>query len=636
VRSARAKITDQITSPRKESYDGKTDRNMREASHYTTSQNKMYLEKLAAYKKTENYDGDVQKAKQREIDLMNKMLKSEELWNEKYLQQEKQKLENDKRMNELEQRKQRDIKKRQQEAIRREKEKLMNQQMEERRIRKEAFERIRKEREQKEIEEDKKLKQERKKQELIREKEMSRKAKLERLERQRVEEARMQEEKMRALLKKEKEREEALRQSQETERKRSLERKNKMEAFRDKVQHNTQLEEQRILEDYWTKQNEQEKKESKLRQERMKQMNAIKKQSIESNDKIRRIIEEAKRKEDEKKKILIEKDKESEQRLEMIRTKKMEEERKKKEMALVKEELKKINLDRKRRKDEYKVEKLREKYEFDAVRRMASVTELEEYKALKIKNQVEAQRKRQLVRTALHSMSIWKVWDMEIIREILNNPKCTEEATVEELVRRRVAQGPRKKNNASVIVKSGKYTERQEKGKLTAHDEDVGITYYMKNTKSDAREEEVVNEEEVGKGADQKDEYKKDSLGLAMADDYINYNDEEDNEGAETIKDDTNDNQQGDKPQRGEAREEQPKQEEAKVEDKPKEVEQVEAAKKEEVQIEPSKEEKLEKEDKAVEGAEGKEMAKEEELSEDEGEIKGLGIAAVDDFLNEQ
>lgn len=595
VKRARARIMDQMIFLDEENRRGGS---VREASHFTTTKSRMHIESLISDTQREDYDRTIQRAKQREINLMNKMLKNEALKNKKLEQDERQRKESEKRMTILEQRKQQRIKEKQEEAMRKEMERIRNQRFEEKKKREEAFERLQREREQRRLEEERKLRQDKKKQEVVKEREMVRKAKVERSERQKAELTKKQAEKLKVLEKKARERDEALRRSQELERKRSLERKREMEAVREKVQRNVRMEEQKLLEDYWTRQNEQEKRESKLRKERMKQMEALKKQSIESNEKIKKTVEESKKREEQKKKRLLDKNKESEQRLELLRTKKAEEDRKQRELILINNELKKVNMDRRRRKDQYKIEKLKEKFEFDDMRRTAYANEKEEYKTLRVRNQVEAQGQRQLVRTALRSMAVWNVWDMDIINEILTNPKCTEEATIDEIVRRRasVAQDGRR-NNSSTLARNTSQanmtvrTSRPDKGNLTTHDEgDAGATYYVSSNRPKAR-----SGREEGDG----------NLAMAVADDYVNQSEEEVNKN----------------------RQEQAKEDDAKeyanerFEDN--DGEQV---------VGENKEGQKNNEKSNADG--GKKEVKEEH--DDEFDRKGLALAAVDDYLEDE
>ena len=148
---------------------------------------------------------------------------------------------------------------------------------------------------------------------------------------------------------------------------------------------------------------------------------------------------------------ILQKQKEAEDRLQEQRMKQLEEEEKRKELFIVKNEIKKINAERKRRKDQYNIDKVKGQLEFDEMRRVAFTAQKDEFKTLRLNNQVQAQMQRQLIRTALHHMAVWNVWDMGVVQQIITNPTSTHNHTVEDIVRKKACIVQREKRYSSAI-----------------------------------------------------------------------------------------------------------------------------------------------------------------------------------------
>ena len=179
-----------------------------------------------------------------------------------------------------------------------------------------------------------------------------------------------------------------------------------MEEVKRKVQSNIRMDEERRREDFLEKQNEREQRESKLRKMRMKQMDDIKRHSIEFNTKIQNTISESKRQQDEKKYKVMKKQQIMDERLKMQKEKKLTNERKRKEITAVNNELKRLNSERNQRKEQYKLQKIKEKFEFDDMRRTAYLNEKREYKSIRLKNQLEAQNQRQTETECVESIQL--------------------------------------------------------------------------------------------------------------------------------------------------------------------------------------------------------------------------------------
>ena len=141
----------------------------------------------------------------------------------------------------------------------------------------------------------------------------------------------------------------------------------------------------------------------------------------------------------------------AEERLREQRIKQLEEEEARKEMFVVKNEIKKVNVERKKRKEQYRIAKIKEELEFDNMRRIAFSTQKDEFKSLRVKNQFQAQMQRQLIRTALHHMAVWNVWDMDVVQKIIIDPKATANHTVEDIIRRKAAASQTEKRHSSAM-----------------------------------------------------------------------------------------------------------------------------------------------------------------------------------------
>lgn len=165
--------------------------------------------------------------------------------------------------------------------------------------------------------------------------------------------------------------------------------------------------------------------------------------------KIQQAIAEAEKIAETKKGKILWKQKTAEERVAEQKKKLLEEEEKKKAFSIINSEIKRQNAERKKRKDQYKVEKVKERLEFDDVRREAFSRQKDEFKSVRLKTQTEAQMQRQLVRTALYNMAVWNVWDMDVVKSIISNPGSTKKLTIPEMVRRKVSGSIEHKRNTS-------------------------------------------------------------------------------------------------------------------------------------------------------------------------------------------
>ena len=149
----------------------------------------------------------------------------------------------------------------------------------------------------------------------------------------------------------------------------------------------------------------------------------------------------------------------AEQRLEEQRQAEIQNELIRKEMFVIKNEMKKVNAERKKRKDIYKIEKVKEELEFDDMRRVAFSTQKDEFKSIRVKNQTQAQQQREMIRVALHHMAVWNVWDMDVVKKIITEPGSTAHRTIEDMVRKRSAVAAYQKRHAS--MSRGIFRERR-------------------------------------------------------------------------------------------------------------------------------------------------------------------------------
>ncbi len=456
IKSARRKLLEQISH----TADGSLSRmsrhqsapDLKASSQFSSAKSKLLFENIVADTHRENYDKIVQKAKQREMLLMNKMLRNEEMKNNRYEQQEFQKEAAERRMASLEKKRQREFKKRQEEKIKEEFAKMEALKAEEQKLRHEALLKMRLEMDRQKKEEEKLIKQEKERQREMEEKEKIRKEKAAKAAEIRDQELAQQAVKLQVMAQKLREREKLIRLKRDELKRRSSQRKQQFEMIKEKVKTNLDMEEQKRLEDFLARKERKDQQEAKIRLAKLEQIENIKRKADERNMKIQQTIMESQNQVEAKKAKILQKQKAAEERLQEQRMTQLEEEEKRKELFLIKNEMKKFNSERKKRKDQYKIEKVKERLEFDDMRRVAFATQKDEFKSLRLKNQVEAQMQRQLIRTALYHMAVWNVWDMDVVQKIISDPTCTASRTVEDLIRRKAAVSHSEKRHSSAMT----------------------------------------------------------------------------------------------------------------------------------------------------------------------------------------
>eukprot|EP01022_Parablepharisma_sp_SALTPOND_P017092 TRINITY_DN265_c0_g1_i1.p2 TRINITY_DN265_c0_g1~~TRINITY_DN265_c0_g1_i1.p2 ORF type:complete len:700 (+),score=132.39 TRINITY_DN265_c0_g1_i1:6628-8727(+) len=455
VRNARNKLLEQINHTAEGSLSRMSRHqsapDLKGASQFSSVKSKMLFENIVSDTHRGNYDKIVQKAKQREIHLMNKMLKNEEMKNNRYEQQEVQKEAAERRIAMLEKKRQWEFKKNQEEKIRQEFERIELMKREEQRLRQEALERMRAEMDRQKAEEERRIKLEKERQREMEEKEQIRKEKAAKAAEMREQELAQQAIKLDIMARKLQERERLIKLKRDELKRKASQRRQQFEMIKEKVRGNIELEEQKRLEDFLVRKERKDQQEAKIRLSKIMQIEDIRRRAEERNMKIQQTIAESQKQVEVKKDKILRKQWAAEQRLEEQRLKQQEEEEKRKELFLVKNELKKFNAERKKRKDQYKIEKVKERLEFDDMRRVAFATQKDEFKSLRVKNQVEAQMQRQLIRTALYHMAVWNVWDMDVVQQIISDPTCTASKTVEDLIRQKASFVQREKRYSSAM-----------------------------------------------------------------------------------------------------------------------------------------------------------------------------------------
>ncbi len=156
--------------------------------------------------------------------------------------------------------------------------------------------------------------------------------------------------------------------------------------------------------------------------------------------KIQQAISESQKLAEAKKELILERQRKAARRLEEQRAKKAEEEAKRRELFAINSELKKMNAERKKRKDNYVIERTKKALELDDERRVQFVAQKDEFKSLRIKNQSQAQLQRESIQTALRCMAVWNVWDMGVVKKIVAQPSTTHAHTIEDVIRRKAAE----------------------------------------------------------------------------------------------------------------------------------------------------------------------------------------------------
>ena len=280
VKNARASLLDQISHTADGAMNGlskhQSSPDLRASSQFSSAKSKMLFENIVTDSHRENYDKIVQKAKEREINLMNKMLKNEETKNTRYEQQEVQKEAMEQRLSIIERKRQLVFKKQQEEKMRLDFERREALKREEQRQRLEAQEKMREDMERQKLEEEKTEQRERERQREMQEKEQKRKEKAEKAAQMRDQEMIQQGIKLEYMAKKLHERERIIRLKSEELKRRAQQRRQQFETIKEKVKYNLELEEQKKLEDFLERKQRKDEQEAKMRFSKLMQIEEIK------------------------------------------------------------------------------------------------------------------------------------------------------------------------------------------------------------------------------------------------------------------------------------------------------------------------------------------------------------------------
>jgi hypothetical protein len=174
---------------------------------------------------------------------------------------------------------------------------------------------------------------------------------------------------------------------------------------------------------------------------------------MERNMKIQQANMDAMQMAEARKRTILQKQEEAELRLEEQRQRQKLEEERRKEEVRIKNDLKMINAERKKRKDQYNIEKVKEQLDFDEQRRISFARCKSDFKELRVRNQFQALMQRELIRTALRHMAVWKVWDMDLVKNIVLTQGKGSPNTLEDTIRRKSASVSRQKRFASVAYR---------------------------------------------------------------------------------------------------------------------------------------------------------------------------------------
>eukprot|EP01022_Parablepharisma_sp_SALTPOND_P031430 TRINITY_DN7_c0_g1_i1.p4 TRINITY_DN7_c0_g1~~TRINITY_DN7_c0_g1_i1.p4 ORF type:complete len:740 (-),score=132.28 TRINITY_DN7_c0_g1_i1:4303-6522(-) len=398
----------------------------------------------------ENYQEIVKRAKDRELRLMTKMLAVEENKNKKYEEHNYQKEILEEKHKEEEQKRAKIQRRKMKEKIREEMEAERKKREEEKEKRKEAERKAQEELEFEEKEKEKEKLIEKERIQFMAEKEKKRKEKAEKAEKQRQNEIFQQEIKLELLREKTMEREKLIRLQKEQQRKNALMKRQQFEQIKQKVQQNIENEEMHRLTEYLERKRKKEEQEQKVRLKQLQMAEKLKVKSDRRDLKIKDTIEESNKLIEERRRSILLKQRMAEERLQEQKRRQLVAEALKKEEVEIKNEIKRMNSERKKRKDMYKIEQVKEKQAFDEARKSAFIKANDDFKLMRLRNQTEAALQRERIRTALHNMAVWNIWDMDLVKNIIVSPSKLKSNTIEELVRARASVAASFKKSSSL------------------------------------------------------------------------------------------------------------------------------------------------------------------------------------------
>jgi hypothetical protein len=167
-----------------------------------------------------------------------------------------------------------------------------------------------------------------------------------------------------------------------------------------------------------------------LEQQEMQRKAIIKEQKLEE------VLEEASKKMESRKALIMEKQKKAEDRLKKYKEDKKKQEMLKKEMFELQTNAKRFNTERVKKINEYNIQKIKERIETDEKRKQRMMNRSNGIKQMRLKNMQESELLRDRVREALYQMAVWNVVDMNIVEDIINSKG--NDNTIEDKIRKRV------------------------------------------------------------------------------------------------------------------------------------------------------------------------------------------------------
>ena len=203
---------------------------------------------------------------------------------------------------------------------------------------------------------------------------------------------------MTEMLKKAKERDDIIkRRTMEIKRHASLQREQFLK-FKERVADNIFNDKQKRWKSFMERKKVNVIKEEKERERKFTKLAEISEKAELRNVKIQQAMQESKKLLEMKKQNILQRQFEDNQRLEMQRQKKMEDEKYKKELGNIRNEIKMINATRKKRKDTYHINRVKDKLEFDEMRRLSFSQQNEDFRRLRLSDHFQSLSRREVIR----------------------------------------------------------------------------------------------------------------------------------------------------------------------------------------------------------------------------------------------
>ena len=129
------------------------------------------------------------------------------------------------------------------------------------------------------------------------------------------------------------------------------------------------------------------------------------------------------------------------------------------------------------RKGEYEVTKIREKMVYNEERRLGFIKQRDALKDLRMKNQVYSEMQREGIRNTTYYMSVWNMWNMNVVRSIIGNPGAVKNKSIEALI-----------INQAAITAKNKRTKQANSGNI--------YIYIYKRARVQVNQLQLVREQE--------------------------------------------------------------------------------------------------------------------------------------------